>query len=87
MDYNVAIVAVEEGTRTGLTYNKTFYRIRSAPIITQTLKPSLESADYVKIIMLVSPHKQKESEKIIQSERIVYVSDGAIRQESGYLGL
>ena len=33
------------------------------------------------------PHEQEEFEKIIQSEKIVYVPGGATRQESGYLGL
>ena len=87
MNYSVIIVAAGKGTRTGLTYNKVFYKIGNAPIITQTLKPFLEDADCAKIIMSISPHEQEEFEKIIQSEKIVYVPGGATRQESGYLGL
>ena len=37
--------------------------------------------------MSISPHEQEEFEKVIQSEKIVYVPGGATRQESGYLGL
>ena len=44
MNYSVIIVAAGKGTRTGLTYNKVFYKIGNAPIITQTLKPFLEDA-------------------------------------------
>ena len=49
MNYSVIIVAAGKGTRTGLTYNKVFYKIGNAPIITQTLKPFLEDADCAKI--------------------------------------
>ena len=87
MNYSVIIVAAGKGTRTGLTYNKVFYKIGNAPIITQTLKPFLEDADCAKIIMSISPHEQEEFEKVIHSEKIVYVPGGATRQESGYLGL
>ena len=76
MNYSVIIVAAGKGTRTGLTYNKVFYKIGNAPIITQTLKPFLEDADCAKIIMSISPHEQEEFEKIIQSEKIVYVPVG-----------
>ena len=51
MNYSVIIVAAGKGTRTGLTYNKVFYKIGNAPIITQTLKPFEEDADCAKIIM------------------------------------
>ena len=64
MNYSVIIVAAGKGTRTGLTYNKVFYKIGNAPIITQTLKPFLEDADCAKIIMSISPHEQEEFEKI-----------------------
>lgn len=87
MKYSVIIVAAGKGTRTGLTYNKVFYKIGNAPIVTQTLKPFLEDPDCVKIIMSISLFEQEEFEKVVQSEKIVYVSGGATRQESGYLGL
>ena len=56
MNYSVIIVAAGKGTRTGLTYNKVFYKIGNAPIITQTLKPFLEDAECAKIMMSISPH-------------------------------
>ena len=69
MNYSVIIVAAGKGTRTGLTYNKVFYKIGNAPIITQTLKPFLEDADCAKIIMSISPHEQEELKKLFKVRR------------------
>ena len=69
MNYSVIIVAAGKGTRTGLTYNKVFYKIGNAPIITQTLKPFEEDADCAKIIMSISPIEQEEFEKSFTARR------------------
>lgn len=87
MNYSVIVVAAGKGTRTGLTYNKVFYKIGNVPIITQTLKPFIEDQDCAKIILAISLQERKEFEDIIQSEKVVYVKGGATRQESAYHAL
>ena len=81
------MVAAGKGTRTGLSYNKVFYKIGNVPIITQTLKPFEEDEDCERIVMSISPQEQEDFESVIDSEKVVYVHGGATRQESGYLGL
>lgn len=87
MKYSVIMVAAGKGTRTGLSYNKVFYKIGNVPIITQTLKPFEEDEDCERIVMSISPQEQEDFESVIDSEKVVYVHGGATRQESGYLGL
>ena len=87
MKYSVIIVAAGKGTRTGLTYNKVFYKINNTPLINITLAPFLEDEDCERIILSISPKEQEDFENIIQSEKVIYTAGGATRQESGYLGL
>lgn len=87
MEYSVIIVAAGKGTRTGLTYNKVFYKVGDTPLIKLTVQPFLEDEDCKKIILSISPNEQEDFKQILHNEQIVYTKGGATRQESGYLGL
>ena len=87
MKYSVIIVAAGKGTRTGLTYNKVFYKIGDVPLIQLTVQPFLDDEDCERVILSISPNEQEDFKQILDSEKIVYTKGGATRQESGYLGL
>lgn len=87
MKYSVIIVAAGKGTRTGLTYNKVFYKINNEPIICKTLRPFLTDEDCERIVISIAPTEQKDFESLITSPKVVYTFGGATRQESAYLGL
>ena len=72
MKYSVIIVAAGKGTRTGLTYNKVFYKINNEPIICKTLRPFLTDEDCERIIISIAPTEQKDFESLITSPKVVY---------------
>ena len=72
MKYSVIIVAAGKGTRTGLTYNKVFYKINNEPIICKTLRLFLTDEDCERIVISIAPTEQKDFESLITSPKVVY---------------
>ena len=75
MKYSVIIVAAGKGTRTGLTYNKVFYKINNEPIICKTLRPFLTDEDCERIVISIAPTEQKDFESLITSPKVVLPSE------------
>lgn len=87
MKYSVIIVAAGKGTRTNLEYNKVFYEIQGESIIHKTVSLFANDEDCDEIIIVVSKTEIEQFEKLLHSDKIVYVFGGETRQESVFHGL
>lgn len=87
MDYSVIILCAGSGTRTGLTYNKMFYKIDNVTVYEKTLAVFLQDIQCKQIIVVTKEEEINDIKSIIKDEKICYVIGGKERQDSVYSGL
>lgn len=85
--FSVVIVAAGSATRTGLGYNKIFYKIKGKTLIEYSVQYFLKDTDVKEIIIVVSKEDMKQVRSIFSSMKIRYVIGGSTRQKSVFNGL
>lgn len=87
MEYSAIVVAAGSGSRTGLSYNKVFYKIETETVIEKSINQFNKDSDCKEIILVINEKEKHFFESINLGEKIVYVKGGNERQESVYNGL
>ncbi|MBN2876712.1 MAG: 2-C-methyl-D-erythritol 4-phosphate cytidylyltransferase [Bacilli bacterium] len=85
--FSVVIVAAGSAKRTGLGYNKIFYRIKGKMLIEYSLRPFLADEEVKEIIIVVSKEDLQDVRSLFSDSRIKYVIGGSTRQKSVFNGL
>lgn len=85
--FSAVIVAAGSGKRTGLDYNKIFYKIKGLSIIEYSVKKFLEDDDFKEIIIVISKEDLNHVREIFKSTKVKYVIGGSTRQKSVFNGL
>lgn len=87
MEYSAIVVAAGSGSRTGLSYNKVFYKLETETVIEKSISQFNKDSDCKEIILVINEKEKPFFESINLGEKIVYVKGGNERQESVYNGL
>ncbi|HOO44269.1 MAG TPA: 2-C-methyl-D-erythritol 4-phosphate cytidylyltransferase [Bacillota bacterium] len=85
--FSVVIVAAGSGARTGLGYNKIFYRIKNKTLIEYSVAPFLSDEDVKEIVIVLSKEDMQEVRALFSHAKIKYVIGGSTRQKSVFNGL
>lgn len=85
--YSVIVLCAGQGKRTGLNYNKMFFKFNDKTVYEMTLDHFL-SDDRCRQIVVVCRNDEKDDFKsLCNDSRIVFVEGGKERQDSVYNGL
>lgn len=87
MDYSCVMVAAGSGSRSGLDYNKVFFKIDEITVIQHSLKNFISDNDCKQIIMVINPDELSVFESLILGNKVEYTKGGKTRQDSVYNGL
>ena len=88
MSLNAIIPAGGIGTRTGLHYNKIFYKIDGEEVILRTLRPFLAIEEITRVILVCNPRDRQQMASLVEGmDKVVLVDGGATRTESVRNGL
>lgn len=87
MNYSCVIVAAGSGIRTGLDYNKVFYKINDKLVIEKSLSHFISDPDCKQIIIVINVAEEKFFENLKLSSKVEFVWGGLRRQDSVYNGL
>ncbi len=85
--YSAVIVAAGHAKRTGLGYNKIFYKIRNKHLIEYSVDRFVGDKDCKEIIIVVSKEDLQQVRAIFSHPKIKYVIGGSTRQKSVFNGL
>ncbi len=85
--FSIVIVAAGSAKRTGLGYNKIFYKIKGKTILEYSLLHFLNDDDFKEIIIVLSKEDLQEVRKLFSNPKIKYVIGGSTRQKSVFNGL
>jgi len=85
--FSAVIVAAGSGERTGLGYNKIFYKIKDKNLIEYSVDNFTKDEDFAEVIIVVSKEDLKEVRKIFSNPKIKFVIGGSTRQKSVFNGL
>ena len=81
--YSAVVLAAGQGTRTGLAYNKVFYRLpEGCTVLEGALRPFLMDAACRQIVVTAHPGEMEEVQALVQDPRIRVVAGGDSRQDS-----
>lgn len=81
--YSAVVLAAGQGTRTGLAYNKVFYRLpEGCTVLEGALRPFLMDAACRQIVVTAHPGEMEEVQALVQDPRIRVVAGGDTRQDS-----
>lgn len=87
MNYSCVIVAAGSGIRTGLDYNKVFYKINDKLVIEKSLSHFISDPDCKQIIIVINVAEEKFFKDLKLSYKVEFVWGGLRRQDSVYNGL
>ncbi len=87
MDYSCVVVAAGSGSRTGLNYNKVFYKLNDKTVIENSLLHFINDFDCKQIIVVINEKEKHLFEHLDLGGKIQYAKGGLTRQDSVYSGL
>lgn len=85
--YSVLIVAAGSAKRTGLGYNKIFYKIKGKTILEHSMNHFINDQDFKEIIIVLSKTEISKVKSLFSNPKIKYVIGGNTRQKSVFNGL
>jgi len=85
--FSVVIVAAGSAKRTGLGYNKVFYKIKGKTLIEYSVNHFLKDDDFKEIVIVVSKEDLQNIRELFSDPKIKYVIGGSTRQKSVFNGL
>ncbi len=87
MEYSTVIVAAGSGTRTGLGYNKVFYRFAGRTVLEMTMDVFLRDADCIQLVIVTDARTYMSEIPGRVPGKVVFAKGGSTRQESVENGL
>ncbi len=87
IQYSVIILCAGSGTRTGLKYNKMFYKLENQTIYEKTLSVFINDIRCKQIIVVCKKSEIDDFKILSKDKRIQYCIGGKERQDSVYNGL
>jgi len=87
MNYSLILLCAGSGKRTGLKYNKIFYKINQQTVYEMNISHFLEDTRCKQIIVVTKENEIEDIKKLVNDPRIEYVFGGQERQDSVYEGL
>lgn len=87
MRYSCVILAAGSGSRTGLDYNKVFYKLNNKTVIEKSVRQFDLDPDCSQIVLVINEKEKALFDKLNLSSKIVYAFGGLRRQDSVSNGL
>lgn len=87
MNYSLILLCAGSGKRTGLKYNKIFYKINHQTVYEMNISHFLEDNRCKQIIVVTKENEIEDIRHLVNDSRIEYVFGGKERQDSVYEGL
>lgn len=87
MQYTCVLLAAGKGSRTGLDYNKVFYKLDDKTIIEKSIYNFNKDKDCKQIIIVIDPSELIDFKKLNLGLKVEFVNGGSTRQSSVYNGL
>lgn len=87
MNYSVILLCAGSGKRTGLTYNKIFYKWKDKTVYEMTINTFLDDDKCKQVIVVTKENEIEELKKLSNDHRIEYTWGGKERQDSVYNGI
>lgn len=87
MDYTCVMLAAGSGKRTGLNYNKVFYKLNDKTVIEHSLNHFINDKDCKQIVLVVSELEIEDFKALNLHEKIEFTFGGKERSDSVYNGL
>ena len=87
MNYSLILLCAGSGKRTGLKYNKIFYKINNQTVYEMNISHFLEDNRCKQIIVVTKENEIDDIRTLVNDSRIEYVFGGKERQDSVYNAL
>lgn len=87
MDYSAIILCAGQGKRTGLDYNKMFYKFKGETIYEMTLSHFINDERCKQIVVVCRKEERVDFQSLCHNEKIEFIEGGKERQDSVYCGL
>lgn len=87
MKYSLILLCAGSGKRTGLQYNKIFYKINGQTVYEMNISHFIDDERCQQIIVVTKKEEVDDLKSLLTSEKIEYVLGGKERQDSVYEGL
>ena len=87
MDYSAIILCAGSGKRTGLGYNKMFFKMDDETVYEKSVKIFLNDERCKQIIIVSKMEERDDFKNLLNEERMVFVNGGKERQDSVFEGL
>lgn len=87
MKYSLILLCAGSGKRTGLKYNKIFYKINGKTVYEMNISHFIDDKRCQQIVIVTKESEIDDIKKLIQDPKIEYIYGGAERQDSVYEGL
>lgn len=87
MKYSLILLCAGSGRRTGLEYNKIFYKFKNQTVYEKNINHFLQDERCKQIIVVTKENEIEDIKKLVQDKRIEFVYGGQERQDSVYEGL
>lgn len=87
MKYSLILLCAGSGKRTGLKYNKIFYKIEDQTVYEKNINHFIDDNRCQQIVVVTKDSEIEDIKKLVQNEKIEYVFGGKERQDSVYEGL
>ncbi|NLC54846.1 MAG: 2-C-methyl-D-erythritol 4-phosphate cytidylyltransferase [Erysipelothrix sp.] len=87
MDYSCVLVAAGSGSRTGLQYNKVFYKLGDKTVIEHSASNFILDDDCKQVIIVINPKEVEDFKTLNLGSKVMFVNGGERRQDSVYNGL
>lgn len=87
MKYDAIVLAAGSGSRTGLDYNKVFYRLNDKTVIENSLTHFINDDDCEQVILVISYNEYEDFIKLNLSSKVIFAYGGQERFNSVENGL
>lgn len=87
MNYSCVIVAAGSGKRSGLNYNKVFYKLNDKTVIEHSLKHFIADEDCQQVILVISDAELDDFKALNLDKKVEFAYGGKERSDSVYNGL
>ena len=87
MNYSAIILCAGSGKRTGLGYNKMFFKLNGETVYEKSVKAFLKDERCKQIIIVSKMEEREDFKNLLNEERMVFVNGGKERQDSVFEGL
>jgi 2-C-methyl-D-erythritol 4-phosphate cytidylyltransferase len=87
MNYSAIILCAGSGKRTGLGYNKMFFKLNGETDYEKSVKAFLNDERCKQIIIVSKMEEREDFKNLLNEERMVFVNGGKERQDSVFEGL